>query len=108
MTNVKSIGLITLGKKSYIDTLEGVDTKGNKHYTFHIRLKGISPAAIEGHVRTERLNNSNYDEFELYQRLFDGEAIQFNMKVNNKVRFQKSKDQEFYTFSGNFKRTVKF
>ena len=106
--NVKSIGLITLGKKSYIDKLEGVDKDGKKHNTFHIRLKGISPAAIEDHVKKEREYNSNYDEFELYQRLFDGEAIQFNMKVNNKVRFQKSKDQEFYTYSGNFKRTVKF
>ncbi len=52
--DVKSIGLITLGKKSYIDKLEGVDKDGNKHYTYHIRLKGISPAAIEEHVRIER------------------------------------------------------
>ena len=44
----------------------------------------------------------------MYKRLFGGEAIQFDLKVNNKVRFQKSKDQEFYTFSGNFKRTVRF
>ena len=108
MATVKSIGLITLGKKSYIDKLEGIDKEGNTQHTYHIRLKGISPAAIEDHVKTERLNNSNYDEFELYKRLFKGDAVQFNMKVNNKVRFQKSKDQEFYTYSGNFKRTVKF
>ena len=108
MSNVKSIGLITLGKKSYIDKLEGVDKDGKKHNTFHIRLKGISPAAIEDHVKRERENNANYDEFELYKKLFGGEAVQFDMKVNNKVRFQKSKDQEFYTFSGNFKRTVRF
>ena len=63
--------------------LRGVDKEDNKHYTFHIRLKGISPAAIEDHVKKEREYNSNYDEFELYQRLFDGEAVQFNMKVNN-------------------------
>ena len=56
----------------------------------------------------KEVNNSSYDEFELYERLFGGEAIQFDMKVTNKVRFQKSKDQEFYTYSGNFKRTVKF
>ncbi len=49
--NVRSLGLITLGKKSYIDKLEGVDKDGNKHYTYHIRLKGISPAAIEDHVK---------------------------------------------------------
>ena len=81
--------------------MEGVDKDGNTKHAYHIRLKGISPAAIEDHVKKERENNSSYDEFELYKRLFGGEAVQFNMKVNNKVRFQKSKDQEFYTYSGN-------
>ena len=95
-------------EKSYIDKLEGVDENGNTKHAYHIRPKGISPAAIEAHVKKEKVNNSSYDEFELYQRLFDGEAIQFDMKVNNKVRFQKSKDHEFYTFSGNCKRTVRF
>ena len=88
--------------------MEGVDKDGNKHFTYHIRLKGISPAAREDHVKKEREHNASYDEFELYKRLFGGGAIQFDMKVNNKVRFQKSKDQEFYTFSGNCKRTVRF
>ena len=97
-----------MGKRATLISWKGVDKDGKKHYTFHIRLKGISPAAIEDHVKKERENNSSYDEFELYKRLFGGEAIQFDMKVNNKVRFQKSKDQEFYTFSGNFKRTVRF
>ena len=45
------MGLITLGKKSYIDKLTGVDKEGNTHETFHIRLKGISPAAIEDHIK---------------------------------------------------------
>ena len=88
--------------------MEGVDENGNTKHAYHIRLKGISPAAIEDHVKKEKVNNSSYDEFELYERLFKGEAVQFVMKVNNKVRLQKSKDQEFYTFSGNFKRAVRF
>ena len=108
MTDVKSVGLITLGKKSYIDKLEGVDKDGNKHNTFHIRLKGISPAAIEEHVREEKENNANYKEFELYKRLFGGEAITFNLKANNKCRFQKDKNQEYSTVAGEFKRKVKF
>ena len=108
LSKIKSIGLITLGKKSYIDKLEGVDANGNVKHDYHVRLKGISPAAIEDHITKEQKHNASYDKFELYKRLFGGEAIQFDMKVNNKVRFQKSKDQEFYTFSGNFKRSVKF
>ncbi len=31
MSDVESVGLITLGKKSYIDKLEGIDKDGNKH-----------------------------------------------------------------------------
>ena len=108
MPNVRSIGLITLGKKSYLDKLEGIDKDWNKQNTYHIRLKGISPGAIEEHVRIERKDNANYDEWNLYDRLFKGESITFDLKANNKVRFQKNKDQEYSTFSGEFKRKVKF
>ena len=97
MSNVKGIGLITLWKKSYLDKLEGIDKDGNKQNTYHIRLKGISPAAIEEHVRQGQEHNANYNEFALYERLFKGESITFDLKANNKVRFQKNKDQEYST-----------
>ena len=108
MQDIRSVGLITLGKKSYIDRLEGTDQNGNKQYTYHIRLKGISPAAIEKHVRIERKNNPDYNEWQLFKRLYGGEAITFDLKVNNKARFEKNKGQEFRTYSGEFKRKVKF
>ena len=108
MSDVKSIGLITLGKKSYLDKLEGIDKNGNKQNSFHLRMKGVSPAAIEEHVRIERKINANYDELQMYKRLFDGDAITFDLKANNKVRFQKNKDQVYSTFSGEFKRRVRF
>ena len=38
----------------------------------------------------------------------EGESITFDLKANNKVRFQKNKDQEYSTFAGEFKRKVKF
>ena len=44
----------------------------------------------------------------MYTDLYNGESIQFDMNVNNKVRFEKGKDQEYGTFTGNFTRTVKF
>ena len=108
MKDIRSIGLITLGKKSYIDKLEGTDKNGNKQHTYHIRLKGISPAAIENHIRIERKINANYDEWDLYKRLYGGEAITFDMNVNNKVRFQKNKGQEFSTYDKKFERKVQF
>ena len=54
MKDIRSVGLITLGKKSYIDKLQGTDKNGATQHTCHIRLKGISPATIENHVRIER------------------------------------------------------
>ena len=75
MTNVKSIGLITLGKKSYLDKLEGIDKDGNKQNTYHIRLTGISPAAIEEHVRQGQEHNANYNEFASYES--DGTSAAF-------------------------------
>ena len=102
------MGLITLGKKSYLDKLEGTDKNGNKQNTYHIRLKGISPAAIENHIRIERQINANYDEWDLYKRLYGGETITFDLKVNNKARFEKNKGQEYRTYSGEFKRKLQF
>ena len=71
-------------------------------------MKGISPAAIEEHVRIERKVVANYDEWNLYKQLYGGEAITFDLKVNNEARFEKNKGQEYRTYSGDFKRKVQF
>ena len=44
----------------------------------------------------------------MYKKLYDGGSIVFDLNVNNKVRFQKGKDQEYGTFTGDFTRTIKF
>jgi len=103
MTDVRSVGFISLGKKSYIDKLEGKDKKKKKQYTYHIRLKGISPDAVEDACKTQ-----NITEWELYEKLYKGDAVTFNLAVNNKCRFEKSKDQEYSTYCEEFKRTVQF
>ena len=38
--------------------------------------------------------NFNCDEFQMHKRLFGGEANTFDLTANNKVRFQKNKDQQ--------------
>ena len=108
MKDVRSIGLIVLGKKCYIDKLEGTDKEGNKQYSFHIRLKGVSIDAINQYVNDRKQYNKNYNEWNVYEDLYNGKSILFDLNVNNKVRFQKSKDQEYSTFSGDFKRTISF
>tara|TARA_X000000368_G_C23041664_1_gene717219 strand:- start:964 stop:2664 length:1701 start_codon:yes stop_codon:yes gene_type:complete len=108
MTDVRSVGLIVLGKKCYIDKLEGTDKDGNKQYSWHCRLKGISEDAINHHIQKEKENNPSYDEWKMYKSLHNEKTIEFNLNVNNKVRFQKGKEQEYSTFVGEFKRNIKF
>ena len=76
-------------KKSYLDKLEGIDKDGNKQSSFHIRLKGISPAAIEEHVRIERKINAKYDEWALYDRLFKGKPLHLMSKPTTNADFRK-------------------
>ena len=59
-------------------------------------------------LKKEKRNNADYAEWALFTRLYGGSEIKFNLGVNNKVRFQKSKDQEFFTYAKNFTRKVKF
>lgn len=108
MNDVRSVGLLVLGKKCYIDKLEGTDKDGKKHYSWHIRLKGVSEDAIKHHVDNESKTNKNYNVWDMYKKLYDGKSIEFDLNVNNKVRFEKGKDQEYGTFEGEFKRTIQF
>ena len=108
MDDVRSIGLVVLGKKCYLNKLEGTDKEGTKQYSWHMRLKGISTDAIDHYLSKQKEINPDYDEWAMYTDLHKGESIQFDMNVNNKVRFEKGNDEEYSTFTGNFKRTVKF
>ncbi len=54
-------------------------------------MKGVSPAAIEEHGRTERSSNANYDEWDLFRRLHTNEANTIDVKANNNGRFQRPK-----------------
>ena len=67
---VYSRKLIALGKKSYLDIL--VDEKGNEGY--HIRMKGIPKQVIINKVK-----RMNITVEELYERMYNGEEIEFNL-----------------------------
>ena len=40
----------------------------------------------------------------MYENLFKGESMKLDLNVNNKVRFEKGKDQAYGTFAGQFKK----
>lgn len=82
LNNVISTGLIVLGKKSYIDVLEGEDDEGNKHSGFHIRLKGINKEAINYLLETEK--DKYKDELDIYKALYKGDKIKFDLTAGGK------------------------
>jgi len=89
---------IFLGKKAYIDKLTCRDTNLTQHMktNYHFRMKGITQEAIQ----------SAGDPFEIYQRLYNGEKITFDI-AKTKVLFKRNKDFSYQT-NLEFKRSVKF
>ena len=91
----------------YIDKLRGEGPDGKIHYTYHKRLKGITDDAITERCKkkTNELNE-HYDEWCLFKDLALKKPIEFNLGCNNRVRFEKSKGQEFSTYSKGFTRWI--
>ena len=95
--NVCSRKLIALGKKSYLDIL--VDEVGNEGY--HIRMKSIPKQCI-----LNKCKRLNITVEELYERLYNGEEIRFNL-LDGCNCFRKNKSFQQINLP-QFNRTVKF
>ena len=70
---------IFLGKKCYIDKLEGKDFKGNNAVDYHIRMKGISNKSI--------LYKSIQEDkplLEIYKNLLNGDREEFDLACGGK------------------------
>jgi hypothetical protein len=94
---------IFLGKKSYIDELVDGETKdenGNLKVEYHIRMKGIPSATIIHYCE-----QNNITPYQLYERLYNGEQIQFDLCAT-KCRFQKKAFA--YQTLNEFNRRVQF
>ena len=102
-TKVVSIGAVFLGKKSYIDKLEGTDTNGNKKTGYHIRMKGIPNKAIHHNVDINYIN-----PFDMYLDLYEGEEVMFDLTCSGtKTTFKRNKDYTMETLDI-FNRRVSF
>ncbi len=100
--NIVSVKSIFLGKKSYIDKLEGEDKDGNKVEGYHMRMKGITEEGLE-----HRANESfDGDYFAMYEKLCDGEPMEFILNPGSKKLFEFGKNEVITR--GEFKRTVTF
>jgi hypothetical protein len=104
-TNVVAIKSIFLGKKCYIDKLEGTNAKGEKENGFHIRMKGIPEKCIHYVVKT---TGKYKDVMELYEDLYNGNEVAFDLtNGGSKANFKFNKDYTINTLSM-FTRSVKF
>lgn len=101
--DIVAIKSIFLGKKAYVDVLEGKDANNNVVNDYHIRMKGVSDKAIKYYCLMNKIT-----PYELYKKLYDGEKIKFDLVCGgNACSFEYNKD---YTISSNsaFVREVSF
>jgi hypothetical protein len=106
--DVYSNKFLALGKKSYVDKLEGFDKDGNKMIGFHVRLKGITEASIEHHSKDYK------SVFEMFEELSKG--IPKTM-ILNPFNIDKNYQKPIFQYidggvktreSASFTRTIKF
>ena len=103
-TDVHAIKSIFLGKKCYIDVLNGTDKNGDVQTSYHKRMKGVSPDSIEYTTKT----NSFPTHYELYQEMYKGTPIKFDLTCGgDKVNFKYNKRLEIHTLK-QFSRELKF
>ena len=101
--DIVAIKSIFLGKKAYVDVLEGKDKNDDIVNDYHIRMKGVSDKAIKYYCLMNKIT-----PYELYEKLYDGEKIKFDLVCGgNACSFEYNKD---YTISSNsaFVREVSF
>jgi hypothetical protein len=104
-TNIVATKSIFLGKKCYIDKLEGTNSNGEKETGYHIRMKGIPEKCI--HYVVE--HSPKYkDVMDLYIDLYNGNEVAFDLtNGGSKANFKFNKDYTINTLSL-FTRSIKF
>ena len=107
-SNVVSVKSIFLGKKAYIDYLEGTDKQGFKHYCTHARMKGINEIALINEASKLENKDMNDNIFEIYEKLADNKAVEFVLNPIEKVSFKFTSKGVSKRETGEFKRTITF
>jgi hypothetical protein len=105
-TDVVSVACVFNGKKCYIDKLRGKNKNGELEYGYHIRMKGVPTDVV-----VQTANKLNVTPFELFEKLYHGEAIEFDLldngTKNGKPRFEFTKNYEIHSKTS-FVRKLKF
>lgn len=102
--NVIALRSYFLGKKCYMDVLQGLspDNNGVIHTGFHKRMKGVSENGFDMCA----LKNGGCEE--VYKKLCKGDKIEFILNGADSVRFKFTSDGVHKLEVGSFKRVVGF
>jgi hypothetical protein len=104
-SDIVAVKSIFLGKKCYIDKLEGTNKNGEKETGFHIRMKGIPEKCI--HYIVEH-SKKYKDVMDLYEDLYNGAKVEFDLtNGGSKANFKFNKNYTVNTLSA-FTRSVQF
>ena len=106
--NIVSVKSIFLGKKSYIDYLEGTLPDGTKSYCVHSRMKGINEIAKDNEALKQDGESMNDKMFGLYEDLANDYTIEFVLNPESKPSFKFTSEGVRLIKSGTFKREVNF
>jgi len=92
--NVRSSELIAVGKKCYLDILEGEDKNGKTEQHLHVRMKGIPTPVVKWTAKRLHPKLNEVDGVrELYLQLLDGKEIDFDLTANDtRTCFDSRKD----------------
>jgi len=102
--NIVCTRSIFLGKKCYIDELQGTNKNGEKETGYHIRMKGIPEKVIEYTYKKQGYKNP----FDMYEALYKGKEIIFDLTNDGtKANFKFNKNYTINTVI-DFKRKIKF
>jgi len=101
---VHAVESVFLGKKCYIDKLEGtsVDT-GEKVYDYHIRMKGVPEKSIVYKAKQDY----GGDLIALYKDLYHGKKVEFDLLANGQIKFELNNDGSICNRK-DFRRTLSF
>ena len=106
--DIKSIKSIFLGKKAYVDYLEGTLPDGTKVYCLHCRLKGINEIALHNKAKEYTNKDMNDNIFNVYEDLANDKDIEFILNPDEKPSFNFTSEGVNKIESNTFKRLVNF
>jgi hypothetical protein len=102
-SDVYAVESYFISKKVYLDVLESRDENNNKLYAYHTRMKAVPTSCIE--YTAKSLNTSI---LQLYDDLFNGKTIEFDLLENGDKCSFKIEDYEHISSRSEFSRKLKF